>query len=338
VTARPELSDAEVADLLGAYALNAVEPGEAAAVEAALARNPDLAREAERLARAAAWLGAAEALDPPSRLRGNVMELIGNRAADRHAQPSIDLYRAQSERFAGAIDEVRGGALDATTTNGLSARDLVIHEAAQESLLAQELGFSPLPEVTETDIEARTAAFVEHFDGRVLDDAVDLWQRAVDANCEWAATTVEPGANWRGLDLPVDDVIVVRAFETWIHTDDLRRVAGLPGEPPAPHHLALMSDLAGRALSMSLVLVGRTTENKTARLVLTGTGGGEWLVAMDGSGPGSGAPDVTVTADTVDWCLLVGDRIAARDLEHAVEGDTALAADLLAAAPALATL
>jgi uncharacterized protein (TIGR03083 family) len=338
VTARPELSDADVAELLGAYALNACEPDEAAAVAAALARNADLAREAERLARAAAWLGAAEALDPPSSLRNNVTDLIGNRGAERRAHASVDLYRTQSGRFAGAIDALRDGELDATTTNGLCARDLVIHEAAQESLLAQAVGVSPLPEISETDIDARTAAFVEHFDGRSLDDAIDLWNTAVDANCTWASTTVESSANWRGLDLPVDDAIVVRAFETWIHTDDLRRVAGLPGEPPAPHHLALMSDLAGRALSTSLDLVGRAREGKTARLVLTGAGGGEWLVAMDGSGPGHDAPDVTVTADTVDWCLLVGDRIAARDLEHRVEGDAELAADLLAAAPALATL
>jgi uncharacterized protein (TIGR03083 family) len=338
VTARPQLTDAEVEALLGAYALNACEPDEAAAVESVLARNPVLAREAELLARAAAWLGAAEALDPPSTLRGSVMDTIGNRDRGRRSQPVVDLYRAQSERFARAIDDVSQGNLDAATTNGLSARDLVVHEAAQESLLAQAVGASPLPEIAETDIDARTAAFVEHFQARALDDAIDVWQAAVDANCEWARTTTATAVNWRGLDLAADDAIVVRAFETWIHTDDLRRVVGLPGQPPAPHHLALMSDLAGRALSMSLALVGRAREGKTARLVLTGPGGGEWLVAMDGSGPGHGVADVSVTADTVDWCLLVGDRITPEALEHAVEGDAELAADLLAAAPALATL
>ena len=302
------------------------------------ARNPDLAREAQRLARAAAWLGAAEALDPPSTLRGNVMDVIGSRSAGQREGPVVDLYRTQSDRFARAVEQVRDHALDVTTTNGLSARDLVVHEAAQESLLAQAVGASPFPEIAETDIDARTAAFVEHFDGRALDAAVDLWRAAVDANCAWASTSSDGAANWRGLDLPSDDAIVVRAFETWIHTDDLRRTIGLPGEPPDAHHLALMSDLAGRTLSTALGLVGRTRAGKTARLVLTGEGGGVWLVAMDGSGPGQGAPDVTLTADTVDWCLLVGDRVAARDLEHTVAGDASLADDLLAAAPALATL
>ena len=47
---------------------------------------------------------------------------------------------------------------------------------------------------------------------------------------------------------------------------------------------------------------------------------------------------MTLTADVVGWCRLVGDRIDPDELPCRVEGDRALAADLLAAAPALATL
>jgi hypothetical protein len=47
---------------------------------------------------------------------------------------------------------------------------------------------------------------------------------------------------------------------------------------------------------------------------------------------------VTVTADVVDWCHLVGDRVAPGDLRHEIDGDGALGRDLVAAAPALATL
>jgi len=57
-----------------------------------------------------------------------------------------------------------------------------------------------------------------------------------------------------------------------------------------------------------------------------------------GSGDAAPEPDVTVTADVVDWCRLVGDRIAPAELPHRVEGDEALGRDLVAAAPALATL
>ena len=74
-----------------------------------------------------------------------------------------------------------------------------------------------------------------------------------------------------------------------------------------------MSDLAGRILPLALAVAGRTRDDMTARLVLTGDGGGEWLVAMGGGAAGA-TPDVTVTADVVEWCRLVGDRIAPADL------------------------
>jgi hypothetical protein len=86
---------------------------------------------------------------------------------------------------------------------------------------------------------------------------------------------------------------------------------------------------------------GREHGDKTARLVLTGPGGGDWLVPMGAEGdPDAIAlePDVIVTADVVDWCRLVGDRVTPDALPVLIEGDDALGRDLLAAAPALATL
>ena len=47
---------------------------------------------------------------------------------------------------------------------------------------------------------------------------------------------------------------------------------------------------------------------------------------------------MTVTADVLDWCRLVGDRIAPADLPAQIDGDPTLGRDLVAAAPALATL
>ena len=88
---------------------------------------------------------------------------------------------------------------------------------------------------------------------------------------------------------------------------------------------------------LSETLDGRSRPGHTARLVLTGEGGGEWLVAMGGGEPNA-VPDVTVTAHVVDWCRRVGERIAPDALPCRIDGDHALAADLIQAASAFATL
>ena len=69
-----------------------------------------------------------------------------------------------------------------------------------------------------------------------------------------------------------------------------------------------MSDLAGRTPSMALGLVQRTAARPRAwcsPVTAAATGWSRWVApAVERE------PDVTLTADVVDWCLLVGDRIA----------------------------
>jgi uncharacterized protein (TIGR03083 family) len=334
-TPRP-LSDAEVEELLGAYVLDACEPAEVAAIEAVLARRPDLAREADRLTRVAAWLGATEATEPPARMRDGVLD-----AAQAHrpgaTDPVLDVYLAFADHLERAIDALPVDAHDVVTPNGLTAHDLVVHMAAQESLLAQHLGVPTIADLAEEEVVPRTHALLARFTDRGIDDARAAWRDAVDANRAWAAAHPDRSAIWRGLGLTRDDTLLVRSFEAWVHADDLRVVAGHGPIEPDAHHLALMSDLAGRVLPLALAAAGRTHDERTARLVLTGAGGGEWLVAM-GEGDAAASADVTVTADVLDWCRLVGDRLEPAALRCEIEGDAALGLDLVAAAPALATL
>jgi uncharacterized protein (TIGR03083 family) len=337
VSAPQEFTPAEVEALLGAYALDACTSDEVEAIEAVLVEQPELALEAERLTDAAAWVGATEALAPPPSLRDRVVQAARDRRVRAADDPALNAYVTLSRILAEVIDDLPAAVLDATTANGLTARELVVHMAAQESLLAQEAGNAVVPDVDETDIDARTAALLSRFADEPVSEAAELWRRGVDANREWAASHVGDIVNWRGVPMTRDDAIVVRAFETWIHTDDLRRVAGVNLVPPAPRHLSVMSDLAARILPLTLQLSDRVRQGKTARLVLTGEGGGDWLVAM-GDGALGVAPDVTLTADVVDWCRLVGDRVGQGEFVYVVDGDAALADDLVAAAPALATL
>ncbi len=341
VSTTPGLSDAQVETLLGAYALDACDPDEVTAIEAVLARRPDLAEEARRLVEVAAWIGAAHALRAPARLRVDVLSAAAARRSGAD-DPVVELYESECDQFAATVAQLPRGALRATTANGLSGRDLVTHVAAQESLLAQLVGDPVIDAVTETDIDARTDAMLTEFEDRSLDDVITAWTAAVDANTRWARAQRADTTNWGGLELSRDDALIVRAFETWVHGEDLRRVGNLAARVPSARHLTLMTDLAGRSLGLSLALTARQRPGRLARLVLTGEGGGSWLVAMGGEPVTDAvvhdAVDVTVVADAVDWCRLVGDRIAPEAIRVEIVGDGSLAEDLLAAAPALATL
>ena len=158
MTARPRADDAEVEGLLGAYALDAVDPDEALAIEAVLARRPDLAREADELAHAAALArghrsDAAAARDARPRHRRRAA-----RAGAVPVDPVVELYVALSDGLARTVAELPDDALDVVTPNGLTAHDLVVHMAAQESLLAQNLGVPTAPDLDEDEIVTRTHA------------------------------------------------------------------------------------------------------------------------------------------------------------------------------------
>jgi uncharacterized protein (TIGR03083 family) len=236
------------------------------------------------------------------------------------------------------VDGLSDDVLDRGTANGLSIRDLVIHLAAQESMLAAAIGtpVDGVDDIDDTEIEDRTAAFVARFHDRPVGDARAVWARAVAAVRRWAVAGTEPVVRCFGVDMPRDALLINRAFETWIHGDDVRRAIGRSQRPPAPTSLHIMAAFSVRTMPTALRIVGRERPGRCARIVLTGDGGGDWLVPLGGGR--ATTPDVVLTTDVVDWCLLVGERMGPAELELTVEGDADLAADVLAAAPAFATL
>ncbi len=331
--------DAAVEELLGAYALDACEPDEVEAIVAVLARRPDLAAEAARLADAAAWIGATEALAPPPSLRAALDRAVRARGGNTR-DAAARCYAATTARVAETIADLDPADEATPTPNGLTARELVIHLAAQDSAFAEAVGAEPEPGMPDHSIDARTAAFVERYADRPLADAVEVWERSVATVLAWADDDASLGTevSWLGYHLARDTILVARAFETWIHRDDLLRVAGRAPEAPPAAELAEMADFSARNTELGLALEGRARPGKVARIVLTGPGGGEWTVAMGDGADVHRSPDVIVTADVVDWCLVAGERLAPEQLERRVEGEVTLADDLLAAAPAFATL
>ncbi len=136
-----------------------------------------------------------------------------------------------------------------------------------------------------------------------------------------------------GMRLPLGALLVVRGFELWTHENDIRRAASLPASVPDASTLRLMTGLATRLLPQAAARTG-LREPVNVRLVLTGPGGGTWDVAF-----GEGRPDpavVRIVTDVVGFCRLVANRITTADLDLHVTGDAGPAAEVLAAAAALA--
>jgi uncharacterized protein (TIGR03083 family) len=138
-----------------------------------------------------------------------------------------------------------------------------------------------------------------------------------------------------GIRLLLGDLLVVRAFELWVHDNDIRRAVGLRPSVPDPPVLRLMSDLAARMLPYAAARMGLHPVD--VHLVLTGPGGGTWDVAIgQGAARDRGQEGVVIVADAVGFCRLAANRLTPAELGPHITGDEARVAGVLAAATTLA--
>ena len=279
---------------------------------------------------------AGEAPEPPPFDR-----VLAAARARRRPAPRVPSFAAPFAVTAGMLDAVLAAVNDdvlrqPSPVPAWSLGDLVAHLAAGNALLAAAIDLPVEPE------PATGAGFVGHT-GRLLSWTAgwpparvrELWRRDVEAIA--ARLRAEPGLARRQVEvgaarMPVEDHLVSRAFETWIHARDMGVAAGLRVPPPPTGSLAAMADLAARVLN---ILPPREPAAPTGavRLTLTGPGGGSWLVRVGGADTDATAE---VTLDAVGFCLLVADRGRPARADVQIDGDAALAAELLATAPQLA--
>jgi uncharacterized protein (TIGR03083 family) len=316
-------------ELLGAYALDALDESEAHAVEALVAEDADARHELHRLRGAAAWIGATEALAPPRDLRTQLLD----RAAP--VSEEVRIYRMAMARHEDLLDAIPADALDRPTANGLSVGDLVVHLASMESAVAETVGHEQ--SVTdETEVVARTQRYLDAVGADPLGRGRQAWRDAVDTLDAWAVAGGEQGGlPWNGFTVSRRTLLGSRAFETWTHDDDIRDALGRARLVPHPIELGVMSDIAVNILPFCLDAAG-STPAASARMILTGAGGGDWTVSLDGAE--HTAPAVTITMDVVDYCRVVAERLEPDACDATIEGDEALGRTVLACASALATL
>jgi len=344
-----ELNREELDALLGAYAIDALDGGERDEVERLLDADPELADLARQLQEVATGLVDGYTADDqvPTTLRTDLLSAaVRQRPAGRHLANPIGpdlapgvLWRRQLADLDSMLDQLRPEDWEAITSYDRPVGDLLAHLSAVLEQFATELGVGSFPTpfstgaehwpATEEHIafltarpEADTVAALRDVGGRISAALERLSQAELDAE-----RTVSP--------LTLADRTRQQCFELWMHTDDVRHASGRSMLDPDPERICALSDLSARWLGFGMLVIGRDHPGRQGRLVLTGSGGGTWVTPLgfEATEPGQ-ADDVVIVAGAVDYCRMAGKLLDIDELAMEVEGDAALALDLLNAAQA----
>jgi uncharacterized protein (TIGR03083 family) len=275
----------------------------------------------------------------PDGLRERVLAASLRARAAGRAEPAAPQISAE-EAFSRAVDAFYGmlGVLQAEdwrkpALRGLDVQGLVGHLAGVEEDMHR--GLAGDPQVAQAGHVESTQRAADRQAGRPSAETRAEWRCAADRTLDLVHAASDPGAEVavHGMRLPLDTLLVVRAFELWVHDNDIRQAVGLPPAVPDPSTLSLMTQAAARLLPQGAVLVG-LGEPTSVHLVLTGRGGGTWDILI-GSGPPAPVP-VAIVTDAVGFCWLVANRATPDRLDLHITGDADRAAMVLAAASALA--
>ena len=335
-----------VFELLGAWALDACEDDEARAVEAHVAGCDVCAREAMKLREAAGWLGALDASAPPPALEASVMQTALARRPAPPVVPSTppQLLAHQADALGSLLASLGPAEWNAATDAGWTSHELVGHLLASASYLTWHLGLLPEdPAHGETDWVPRSEVVINGERHHDPAHTAAQWRLQAELLLAHVAaaddTEMARTIPWFEGHAPLRILAIVHAFETWVHAEDIRRATGRAPQPPSAGDLACMSDLAVQLIAGALRDGGESGHEGRARVVLTGPGGGDWTIAIGhaaADGFVHGVADVTVTADVVEFCVMVGGRMRPDRLPSRIAGDEALAGDVLATAASFA--
>jgi hypothetical protein len=261
--------------LLGAWALAACSPEEAAAVEHHLGDCGPCAEEAVVLREAVGLLHPAESLDLDPALRARVLEASLARRPPRIPVPGWAApYDAETARLDALLQDIgapewhapvrlRWYAYDRPISRRTTVAAVLGHLLSVDGLVAVALGLDdPLGSGVAPGLDPvqRTEAYWRAAHPPPTSAIRTPWREqthrlvrtasfaAGGAEDEVAAVPVPYG----DFHLPLGDALVERAFECWIHASDIAAAVDYPYGPPVPRHLRRIIDLTARRLPGAL--------------------------------------------------------------------------------------
>jgi uncharacterized protein (TIGR03083 family) len=313
---------------LAAWLVGACSAEEAAAMREHVTGCPRCVADHDVIDRTAGWLGVITATRPPAALRSRVLTEARARRWNPHRLRTevIDPYLLQVRTLDALLGDLTPAQWRTPVPRHGDVTGLVRHLAGNDAMVLADLEQQaptpvggPTAEPAHEQWRAQSSGLVSHLgvrSPRELERPVRLAGRS---------------PVYRSLR----EGMVQRAFETWIHADDVRTSLRMVGPPPPSRHLRSIVDLVVTLLPVAMIAAGRGHPGKVARLRLgEATEETEWRVLL-----GDGDPDadavVTIHADMAAFCRLVAGRRTRHDLVLRVTGEEALAVDLLDAASTL---
>ncbi|MEV0489098.1 zf-HC2 domain-containing protein [Streptomyces atratus] len=379
----PVLSHRVLKALLGAWALAACSAEETEAVETHLTECAACADEALRLRDAVGLLHTDRSLDLDPLLRSRVLEGCLSRRPAKIPVPGWAVpYDAETARLDALLRDIGSSEWHAPvrlrwfdgerqlnrkttvagvighlmTVDGLVGTALGLDDpldgtgghGRSDTAPGSELPLSPRPRTERYWSAARrppTRAVREPW----RDQSHTLIRTVSFAGCGVAELSVSYG----DFALPLQDALLDRAFECWVHGGDIADAVDYPYEAPSAAHLHRMIDLAARLLPAALArrrrsglaaparhLVTAGSPGRSLHLEIEGSGGGNWHIALD-SPAALGSPDhavAQVALDGTEFCRLVAGHVSPVDAAAGQEGDVEAIRDVLFAAASLSRL
>ncbi|MEV6115056.1 MDMPI N domain containing protein [Streptomyces sp. NPDC052109] len=364
--------------LLGAWALAACSAAETAAVEDHLGSCGGCADEARRLREAVGLLHQPESLDLDPGLRTRVLESCLERRPPRVPVPEwAAAYDAETARLDALLQDfgdaewhapvrLRWFEADTPRSRRTTVAGVIAHLLSVDGLIAVALGLEdPLTDVIGAAEQhavgpsGRTEAFwrTSHFPP--TRSVRGPWREQSHSLVRTVSFT---GGHAGGLavsygdfELPLHDALLDRAFECWVHAEDIADAVDYPYPPPAPRHLNKMIDLAARMLPAALARRRRTglissthgrhlslagEPGRSLRLEIEGVAGGEWLIPLDSPAAVASADlEVAhVALDGVEFCRLAAGHVSPEDAAVGQVGDREAIRDVLFATAGLSRM
>jgi uncharacterized protein (TIGR03083 family) len=252
----------------------------------------------------------------------------------------VETMRRSTTHLAGLLEALDDNEWARVTVRHLDVQGLVGHLIGVEHAFASTLHGDV--SAADADHVASTQPSVQRQLGRPPAQTLQEWTSAINQTLALVQDERDPArpVRFHGFELALDAFLVVRSFELWTHEEDIRKSTGRELSDPDPETLNRMTDLATTLLPAGITRVGGSEAGMSARLVLTGPGGGAWDVPMQDRRVARAAPgsrcDAHIVVDAASFCRVVANRADLESSGALVTNDIGLARTIFAGAAALA--